>query len=607
MTNFYFVNSPSPVVPGSDEIEFKALYAPPATSSFPYFPITDREVAAGVLPVNYIYQPGDVRRYGAIAGDDPTATSSVNTAAFQAALDSNGFVWLEPGTTYMVGTLEIWSDTILDLNGSTIKLLAGVDWNETSLRIDPYDRNGTIIDPSLPTRQNIQIRNGNLDGNIANNPNPVIGTWTRPNDRGVSGIDICGNSSNIIISNMTFTGYFTDGMTIHPSQGQFTTTTDAFPKFIKVSNCTFDGNGRQGTSITCGHDISFDSCVFKNTYNAALPLGPHAGVDIEPIWGAFVTDYPDPLTVYTIYNIHFSKCEFKDNNGYGLIASFTPNKLVGLTVTDCTFSGNTPTLAETLQYELSFNAQGDAVEGIAGELDGVVVSNSQIGKGITIQGSATEPPYINISVTNCTGSKVVINKTGPGSKISLINCQLDRDTSNAATGTIATDDCDDTVLQVTGGRINATGLNRSFRLNGSLTTDLIINGAYIRSETNGVQLQGSGIKARIGGGTIIEATTTGALCNTLGSLVTADATFLNCTTGVSRSASSTLQVLSSKFEGCTTDTSGVNVLSNLSGPLADPNGTVAAGKGSTYQSTNDGSMWRNTSASDGGTTWTVVA
>jgi hypothetical protein len=55
---------------------------------------TAAETAAGVTPIDIGYQPGDVRRYGAV-GDGSTD----DTAAIQAALNSNGQVWLQPGLT----------------------------------------------------------------------------------------------------------------------------------------------------------------------------------------------------------------------------------------------------------------------------------------------------------------------------------------------------------------------------------------------------------------------------------------------------------------------------------------------------------------------------
>jgi hypothetical protein len=51
----------------------------------PRHKITPAEIAAGVTPVDYSYQPGDVRRYGAV-GDGTTD----NTAAIQDAIDAAG-------------------------------------------------------------------------------------------------------------------------------------------------------------------------------------------------------------------------------------------------------------------------------------------------------------------------------------------------------------------------------------------------------------------------------------------------------------------------------------------------------------------------------------
>ena len=57
------------------------------------YPRTAAEIAAGVTPTNYLYAPGDVRRYGA----DPTASAADNVTAIQAALDANG-------------TIELWEN-----------------------------------------------------------------------------------------------------------------------------------------------------------------------------------------------------------------------------------------------------------------------------------------------------------------------------------------------------------------------------------------------------------------------------------------------------------------------------------------------------------------
>jgi len=63
------------------------------------YPRTAAEIAAGVTPTAYYYEPGDVRRYGAV-GDDSTDC----TAAIQAAINCGGDVYF-PGGTYRANGL----------------------------------------------------------------------------------------------------------------------------------------------------------------------------------------------------------------------------------------------------------------------------------------------------------------------------------------------------------------------------------------------------------------------------------------------------------------------------------------------------------------------
>lgn len=52
---------------------------------------TEREVTAGVTPIDYSYPPGHVLRYGAIADESADSnTQSINTAAIQQAIDAAG-------------------------------------------------------------------------------------------------------------------------------------------------------------------------------------------------------------------------------------------------------------------------------------------------------------------------------------------------------------------------------------------------------------------------------------------------------------------------------------------------------------------------------------
>lgn len=56
------------------------------------FPRTDEEIAAGVTPTYYRYQPGDIRRYGAMSGGVID-----NAAAFQSACNASKYVYIPGG------------------------------------------------------------------------------------------------------------------------------------------------------------------------------------------------------------------------------------------------------------------------------------------------------------------------------------------------------------------------------------------------------------------------------------------------------------------------------------------------------------------------------
>ena len=77
------------------------------------------------------------------------------------------------------------------------------------------------------------------------------------------------------------------------------------------------------------------------------------------------------------------------------------------------------------------------------------------------------------------------------------------------------------------------------------------------------------------------------------------------TTSVTAVNNLRLTVNGSRFINCTTDTSNVTGLSQLSGANASPDAlNLYAGKGSIYQSTGNGSIWQNV---DGAKDWTVLS
>jgi hypothetical protein len=69
----------------------------PVTASFPQSPA---ESAAGVVPVNTSYMPGDIRRYGA----DPMGSAD-STNAIQTALNINQAVYIPTGNYVVTSAL----------------------------------------------------------------------------------------------------------------------------------------------------------------------------------------------------------------------------------------------------------------------------------------------------------------------------------------------------------------------------------------------------------------------------------------------------------------------------------------------------------------------
>lgn len=110
----------------------------PATSTFRH-PRTSAEIAAGVTPTDYSYEPGDVRRYGA-TGDGTTD----DTTAIQAALDqleSDGAnVVFEP-KTYNLGSRS-GGVTVLTLASATGGVIHG---NGAVLKVTTTDTSAPVI------------------------------------------------------------------------------------------------------------------------------------------------------------------------------------------------------------------------------------------------------------------------------------------------------------------------------------------------------------------------------------------------------------------------------------------------------------------------------
>ena len=134
----------------------------------PYYARTAAEIAAGVTPTYYTYEPGDVRRYGA----DPTGVSS-STTAIQAAINVGSTVSFPAGTYLASGlTQSTNSQRILAFGSVTVKKNANgtiltcsgnnVELNGIAFRGDAssptYTGDGVLMSGENPSIINCGVR-----------------------------------------------------------------------------------------------------------------------------------------------------------------------------------------------------------------------------------------------------------------------------------------------------------------------------------------------------------------------------------------------------------------------------------------------------------------
>jgi len=132
------------------------------------YPRTAAEIAAGVTPTNYTYEPGDVRRYGA----DPTGVSS-STTAIQSAITVGSTVYFPAGTYLAQGLSQSTSyQRLIALGEVTIKKNANgtiltctgdnVELNGIGFRGDAssptYTGNGVLMSGENPRLINCGVR-----------------------------------------------------------------------------------------------------------------------------------------------------------------------------------------------------------------------------------------------------------------------------------------------------------------------------------------------------------------------------------------------------------------------------------------------------------------
>jgi hypothetical protein len=177
---------------------------------------------------------------------------------------------------------------------------------------------------NLENCKNITIRTIEIDGN---NRSFILGGEFGDVGRQIDNDGVfIRDCSDISLSSLYFHHFGRDGLLVlNKTPLGFNTPSQN----IKISNCRFEYNGRQGFSWGGGSGFMADSCSFSYTGKSVLSSSPGAGVDFEPNAGYIVKDGK------------FNNCKFVSNRGVAVISDEGGFNVANVQLNDCTISGET--------------------------------------------------------------------------------------------------------------------------------------------------------------------------------------------------------------------------------------------------------------------------
>ena len=245
--------------------------------------VQDRSLTADKLVVGTLgYVTPEM--YGA-AGDGVTD----DTSAIQSALAAGKRIVIENGTYFISDTLNVPSNTVIELKNAKIKSTATANKKYIFSMVDVanvkiYGENATLEMAKPETAQQACVS-----------------------------ID---KSDNILVKGLVMTMAGGDGVTIGG-----TNTNEA--KNVEIADCVIDNSRRNGVSIIGGVDgVFIHDCVIKNTAGTA----PQLGIDIETWDSAYINKN------ISVYNNRF------ENNGTGDLTIFEYSE--GVMVYNNAFTGS---------------------------------------------------------------------------------------------------------------------------------------------------------------------------------------------------------------------------------------------------------------------------
>jgi hypothetical protein len=278
---------------------------------------------------------------GAVPNDGNSDHQAFKMAERYFAQNPNGGTLIIPDGTYQVGrqdglTGEYHGNNVLTLNGNSNATIrggsnvviqfknglkfgkdAGWDGNSNNIIWSP----GYFLSCNGCT--NVTIQNLTVDGNSATF-DFMGNSYNQGMELEHDGIFLF-NTHQVAVQGVTLKRMGRDGI-----QAKFTDNTytpQSAPLNLTMTNCAFDYNGRNGFSWTGGHNVTATNCTFNHSGQSRVVAGPHAGMDIEPEGGNYVS------------NGVFTDCQFANNARIGVETSTDSGMGDQFTFTRCTLTG----------------------------------------------------------------------------------------------------------------------------------------------------------------------------------------------------------------------------------------------------------------------------
>lgn len=271
----------------------------------PCYSRTTSEVAKGVTPVDYSYEPGDIRRYGTNAS--PGATPMTTAIAHALLVSASHRLIFQP-ETYLTGKQTIPGGANIYMPPGCKLLDTGVlGINDRFLNISSENANAPV--------QNVHIVGWGATVQL------IKANYGRGEQR--HAFHIAGAVDNIRIEGVTVLDSGGDAIYIGGPGGGLQLT----PDNVFIDGVICDNSRRNAMSITAGRTVHVTNSVFANTAGTS----PQKGIDVEP-------DASGGVMVGDLFDILISGCRSAGNRGAGFGYAnpyVLGGKIVTVTFRDC--------------------------------------------------------------------------------------------------------------------------------------------------------------------------------------------------------------------------------------------------------------------------------